>query len=297
MPKKFKTKAHYRQVNCISLFNYLCAKALFFNMPGKTNISILGCGWYGSALAKAIIADGMQVKGSTTSPAKLDELAAMGIEPYIVNFLPQQQTYDAAFFDCDVLWIAIPPKSRGGEGPVFIEKVKGIIKATKLHNIQKVVFISSTVVYADNNRHVSEETDPQPNTEAGMTLLEAENLFRNEESFKTTIIRFAGLIGPARNPGRFFAGKKEIPNGDAPVNLIHLDDCIGISKSILTKQAFGYLFNGCSPSHPAKADFYTQAAIDSGFEKPEFVRELKEWKIVESVNVGIVLCYEYKVLV
>lgn len=265
-------------------------------MPAKTNISILGCGWYGSALAKALIADGMPVKGSTTSTAKMDELAALGIQPYVVNFSPGEEIYDAAFFDCDVLWIAIPPKSRSGEGAAFIEKVKGILGAIKRFAVQNVVFISSTAVYADNNKHVNEQTDPQPNTEAGRILFEAENLFRAENSFKTSIIRFAGLIGPARNPGRFFAGKKAIPNGDAPVNLIHLDDCIGISKAILTRQAFGYLFNGCSPNHPAKADFYTKAAIDSGFEKPEFIRELKEWKIVESMNVEAILDYQYNVL-
>jgi nucleoside-diphosphate-sugar epimerase len=265
-------------------------------MRNKTNISILGCGWYGSALAKAFIADGLQVKGSTTSSAKLDELAAIGIKPYLVNFLPGEETYEADFFDCDVLWIAIPPKSRGGEGAVFIDKIKGIINAIKLHALQKVVFISSTGVYADSNQHVNESTDPQPNTEAGRILFEAENLFRAEVGFKTTIIRFAGLIGPARDPGRFFAGKKDIANGDAPVNLIHLDDCIGLSRAILAKGAFGYLFNGCAPNHPTRAEFYTRAAIQSGYEKPEFIRELKEWKVVESVNVGQVLGYEYRVL-
>lgn len=265
-------------------------------MPGKTKISILGCGWYGSALGKAFIADGIQVKGSTTSAAKMDNLAALSIKPYIVNFLPGEERYDTDFFDCDVLWIAIPPKSRSGEGAAFIEKAKGIISAIKQFKIQNVVFISSTGVYTDSNQYVNEETDPQPNTEAGRVLFEAENLFRAEDSFKTTIIRFAGLIGPGRNPGRFFAGKKDIPNGDAPVNLIHLDDCIGISKAILTKQAFGQLFNGCSPGHPAKSDFYTQAALDSGFEKPEFIKELKEWKIVESVNVEPILGYRYEVL-
>ncbi|QEM08840.1 SDR family oxidoreductase [Mucilaginibacter rubeus] len=262
-------------------------------MPGITNISILGCGWYGSALAKALLASGMQVKGSTTSAAKLDDLAAMGIKPYLINFLPNQEIYDADFFNCEVLWIAIPPKTRGGEAGIFLDKIKSIIEAIKRHQIKNVVFISSTAVYADSNKHVNEQTDPQPNTESGRILLEAENLFLAESRFKATIIRFAGLFGPARNPGRFFAGKKDIPNGDAPVNLIHLDDCIGISKAILAKQAFGYLFNGCSPDHPAKADFYTRAAIDSGLEKPEFIRELNEWKIVDSLNTSAILDYQY----
>ncbi|WP_419701688.1 SDR family oxidoreductase [Mucilaginibacter sp. NFX135] len=259
------------------------------------NISILGCGWYGQALAKALITAGHTVKGSTTSPQKLEALAADGIDPYLVSFLQGNEQYDDAFFTCDVLFICIPPKSRGGEGPEFIYKIQGIIKAIKKHGVKNVVFISSTGVYADVNAEVDELSDPQPNTEAGRILLEAEDLFRAESTFKTTIIRFAGLIGPDRDPSRFFAGKKDIANGNAPVNLIHLDDCIGLSMAILTRQAFGYLFNGCSPDHPSRSAFYTVASIRSGLEAPEFLDELKEWKVVRSVNVEAILGYRYKV--
>jgi nucleoside-diphosphate-sugar epimerase len=108
--------------------------------------------------------------------------------------------------------------------------------------LQKVIFISSTGVYADLNMEVNELTDPQPDTVSGKILYEAEELFRQQIKFKTTIIRFGGLIGLGREPGRFFAGKKDIPNGLAPVNLIELNDCIGITEAILNKNAFGYTF-------------------------------------------------------
>lgn len=259
------------------------------------NISILGCGWFGQALAKALIGAGHTVKGSTTSPQKLDVLAADGIAPYLVSFLPGDEHYDDVFFTCDVLFICIPPKSRSGEGAEFIGKIQGIITAVKKHGVKKVIFISSTGVYADINAEVDELSTPQPNTEAGRILLQAEDMFRAETTFKTTIIRFAGLIGPGRDPGRFFAGKKAIANGKAPVNLIHLADCIGLSMAILDKQAFGYLFNGCSPHHPSRSVFYTVAAVNSGLEKPEFIDELKDWKVVRSVQVEAILGYRYKV--
>jgi nucleoside-diphosphate-sugar epimerase len=258
------------------------------------NISILGCGWYGLALAKALINDGILIKGSTTSPEKMGSLAAAGIKPYLVNFLPGEESYDTDFFNCDILFISIPPQSRSGEGKNYIYKIQGIINAIKQHEVKNVVYISSTAVYADLNNEVNENTDPQPNTESGKILLEVENLFRVEKTFKTTIIRFGGLIGPNRDPGRFFAGKKDIPNGDAPVNLIHLDDCIGLSMAIIDKKAFGYLLNGCSPNHPTRSAFYTQATINSGLERPQFIAELREWKIVKSVNVERLLNYQFK---
>jgi glycerol-3-phosphate dehydrogenase len=43
-------------------------------MPQVINISILGCGWYGTALAKTLVNAGYHVKGSTTSPQKLEVL-------------------------------------------------------------------------------------------------------------------------------------------------------------------------------------------------------------------------------
>jgi nucleoside-diphosphate-sugar epimerase len=260
----------------------------------KNTISILGCGWYGLALAKALINDGIKVKGSTTSEQKIALLADEGIEPYLVNFSADDETYNADFFDCEVLFIAIPPKARSGAGAEFIPKIQRIISAIERHSVKKVVFISSTGVYADLNCEVDERTPPLPDTESGKILLEAENLFKNDPAFKTTIIRFAGLIGPGRNPGRFFAGKKNIPNGNAPVNLIHLDDCIGLTKAIIGHHAFGYLFNGCAPDHPVKSAFYTQAAVNSGLDKPDFIDELKEWKIVKSVNLEAILEYQFK---
>jgi nucleoside-diphosphate-sugar epimerase len=261
---------------------------------GKT-ISILGCGWYGFSLATMLIHRGYTVKGSTTSADKLQKLAAANIKPYLVSFSADNETYDPLFFACDVLWIAIPPKIRSDNGEDYLDKIRRIIDAIKLNGIKQVIFISSTGVYGDSNAEVNELSDPLPDSASGKALLQAETLLRQQTEFKTTIIRFAGLIGPGRDPGRFLTGKKTVPNGNAPVNLIHLTDCTGISCAILDKQAFGYTYNACSPSHPARNDFYTKAATRLRLEVPEFIEEKKNWKVVSSVNVEKILDYEYEV--
>jgi len=126
-------------------------------------------------------------------------------------------------------------------------------------------------------------------------LLEAESMLKRETGFTTTVIRFGGLIGPRRDPGRFFAGKTGIPNGDAPVNLIHLTDCLGLSCALIEKQAFGNIYNAVAPQHPSRAEFYTRAAKHSGLETPQFIAEKKSWKVIESVNVPTLLQYVYQV--
>jgi nucleoside-diphosphate-sugar epimerase len=194
-----------------------------------------------------------------------------------------------------VLVISITPRFRKGETAGYLPKIRRIIQTILQYQIKKVIYISSTAVYGDHSSEVNELDEPQPDTESGTILLEAEKLFQNETKFKTTIIRFGGLVGPDRHPGRFFAGKKDIPNGMAPVNLIHQQDCVGISIAIIEKNAFGYLFNACAPDHPQKADFYRAAALKAGLPVPEFVDELKNWKVVSSINLGDVLGYEFKV--
>lgn len=258
-------------------------------------ISILGCGWYGKALAAELVKKGTTVKGSTTSDEKLTLLEAEGIKPYIINLSPEAKIIDADFFVCDILWVSIPPRARAGKGLEYIAQIKELIILIHQHHIKQVVLISSTGVYGDNNKPVNETDEPNPDSDAGQVLLQAEELLRAETTFTTTVIRFGGLIGPGREPGRFFAGKTDIPNGDAPVNMIHLTDCLGVSNALLEKQAFGKIYNACSPEHPTRASFYARAAAQSGLEQPQFISGKGKWKSIESKNVPNLLGYTYKV--
>lgn len=258
-------------------------------------ISILGCGWYGKALTLALIGGGHEVKASTTSPEKLATLAESGITPYLVNFKADGETYDPEFFACDILVISIPPRTRHGEGDEYLPKIQRIIDAAKRHNIRKIIYISSTAVYGEGCREVTEADAPEPDSRSGTLLLQAERLFNEQSALKTTIIRFGGLVGPGRHPGRFFAGKMDVPNGKAPVNLIHLDDCIGISKAIISQNKFGLTINGVAPHHPEKMNFYRNAAAQAGLEVPQFIDELNEWKIIDSVILPQELNYQFHI--
>jgi nucleoside-diphosphate-sugar epimerase len=257
-------------------------------------ISILGCGWYGLALGKALVQQGLKVNGSTTSADRMDELATARVEPYLVNVTADIAEYNAGFFNCETLVISIPPKLRSGETD-YVAKIQRIISLIIKHNINQVIYISSTGVYPESNATFDELTIPEPNTDSGKTLFEAEELFRGSTAFKTSIIRFGGLVGPGRHPGRFFAGKTHIPNGQAPVNLVHLQDCLGITLSILQQRVYGEIINACSPHHPTKSEFYTQAALHAGLPLPQFKDELLSWKIINSIKVPNLLHYHFKV--
>ncbi|HVW95164.1 MAG TPA: NAD(P)H-binding protein [Mucilaginibacter sp.] len=258
-------------------------------------VSILGYGWYGEALAQTLLQNGYQVKVSVTSASKAEKFATPDLIVYIANFKADGEHYDPVFFDCDVIVVGIPPKSRHGEGADYLPKIKRIIDAIIKYRVKKVIYISSTAVYGEGNRMVTEANIPDTETETGRILIEAENCFRNQLSFQTTIIRFGGLVGPGRHPGRFFSGKTDIPNGRAPVNLIHRDDCTGITHAVLVRDLFGRVLNAVCSHHPAKMDFYTRASASAKLPLPGFKDELFDWKIVNSALLGNALDYSFKV--
>ncbi|WP_316807037.1 SDR family oxidoreductase [Pedobacter agri] len=257
-------------------------------------ISILGCGWFGLAFAKKLVELGYDVKGSSTSPEKLSLLADEKIKPYLVNFTSEQIIADAEFFETDALFICIPPKRNSTELNSYPQKIKAILTASE-HKANQVILISSTSVYGDENQIVNEASATLPDTDSGKMVLAAEDILKESLPQHFTIIRFAGLIGPNRNPGRFFAGKTDVPNGLAPVNLIHQTDAVGIATAILAKQAFGRVYNACSPDHPSKEVFYTAAANATGLIEPKFIAEKTNWKVVESLNVPEFLGYDFQV--
>jgi nucleoside-diphosphate-sugar epimerase len=239
------------------------------------NISILGCGWLGLHLAKALLEKGFFVKGSTTSEAKIPVFENSGIAGFLIALMPQrvQGNLTAFLADTELLIIAIPPQLRGTQSESFVEKIARLRPFIEASSVKKVLFVSSTSVYGEDNTMVTEETIPKPDSEAGKQLLIAEALLQESRRFKTTVVRFGGLIGEDRHPIKFLAGRENIENPDAPINLIHQRDCIGIIQKIIEKEAWNETFNAVAPFHPSRKSYYTQKAIEHQLPLPKFSSE------------------------
>lgn len=248
----------------------------------------MGCGWLGLPLAIRLIGNNWTVKGSTTTPSKLPLLRSHQIDAYLVqlsdDFLPYGD-----FFESDILLLNIPPSLKKQSAESYLKQMHALKKQIEQSPVTRLIFISSTSVYPDTNTVITGTNDADPNS----ALYQSEQLFCQSKNFTTTIIRFAGLIGPGRSPARFFSGKTNIPNGKAPVNLIHLDDCIGIIQSILNQQHFGQTYHAAAPSHPSRSEFYTQASQVAGLPLPGFIDELNEWKIIDPGKLARDLNYQF----
>jgi len=244
-------------------------------------ISILGSGWLGLPLAEFLASEGDSVNASTRDTARYPEIQAARAMPFRIDIDDLSGDF-GTFLNCNILIINITSKN--------VEGFTRLVSEIETSPIEGVIFVSSTSVYQNTNDVVNEGEDAE-NPES--PLLKIENLFRASSRFKTTVVRFAGLIGYSRHPGRFF-GDREIPQPEAPVNLIHRDDCIGILSAIIQQGVWGEVFNACADTHPTKREFYSYARREMGRSPPVCSKVIKaDYKIIGNDKVKRVLEYQF----
>ena len=259
-------------------------------------ISILGCGWLGLPLANFLIKSGFVVKGSTTNLDKISILENNKIQAFQIELseIEIKGEIDSFLKNSEILIIDIPPKLRGVSSENFVKKIQNLIPFIEKYKIKKVLFISSTSVYSDKNKIITEQTKPNPETESGKQLLETETILQSNTNFKTTVIRFGGLIGEDRHPIHFLTGRKNIENPEAPINLIHQKDCIGIIKAVIEQNCFGEIFNAVAPFHPTRKDYYSKKAQQLNILAPKFeVEKNTSGKIIRSDKLITELNYNF----
>ena len=234
-------------------------------------IAVLGCGWLGLPLARALVKAGHQVVGSTTSAEQVPLLVEAGIKPHVLRLGADFSASDEAMLQqllrgANILILNVPPRAAAaGTYPTLLRPVH---RAVAVAGVRQVLFVSSTSVYPDAPRQMH-ETDALSTRDAASDVLRAEGHFvPRYGQWLSTVVRLGGLIGPGRAPGRFLAGRRDLPQGDAPVNLLHLTDAVGVLECIIESQAWGFTFNVCAADHPRRRDFYPEAARVLGLEPP-----------------------------
>ncbi len=243
-------------------------------------VSILGCGWLGHPLGVHLVERGVDVRGSTTTPDKLDVLRRAGIKPTLLTLDPDLSGEEPeGLFDSAVLVLNVPPPR--GHDDVRREhrrQIEAVRSAAVEGGVEWVLFASSTGVYP-NVEHTVTEADcppgrpdalPGPRRATGEALLDVEHLLMEAPDFDTTIVRLGGLYGGDRNPARFLAGRTDVGRPEAPVNLLHRDDAVGVFATLLDQNVRNEVFNACADEHPTRKAFYRRAANEMGLAPPTF---------------------------
>jgi len=266
----------------------------------NNQVSIIGCGWLGFPLAKELVKKGYKVKGTTTSKDKIALLANEQIDAFHLQVSSDSVVGDIekSLFQSDVLVLNIPPGLRKNPKSNYVGQIKNLIPYIVTSQIKKVLFISSTSVYKDEESfpEITEDTKANPDSESGKQLLKTEELLLNQPHFKTTVLRFAGLIGNGRHPAKQLSGKTNLGNAVAPVNLIHLEDCLEIIQKIIESDVFGEIFNASTEPHPSKKSYYTSVCKSMNLPLPNYnLTKISKGKIIHSNKLKKLLNYQFQI--
>ena len=243
-------------------------------------IGVLGCGRVGFPLAKTLLDNGYKVNGTARSSDKILKLSKSGINSY--QYVINKNFNESPFYrSLDLLIITVPFGKNKMKSKGFHDFITQLVEITKKESIKNVIYLSSISVYGSSNRLLDEKTKCNPISESAIKILSVEKILNNGP-FKTMNIRLGGLIGNNIHPIHSISGK-EFNKGDQLINLIHIDDVVGIILKILDRfPNENNIYNAVSPYHPLKRDYYTLIAKEFKVLPPKFIIGEKLRKIISS---------------
>lgn len=214
-------------------------------------IGIIGFGWLGKPAGIRLRIMNDEVSCITSSPNRISDIESVGISATHIDL---NADYSAELFDWlenkDVVLFAIPPSK--------LDNYVGVVEniAAMLTENQKMVFISSTSVYSDDQLVVDETSPLSPSKRSGTTLIDAEHVLYKKLGKRVTIIRMGGLVGDDRQPALYFAGKKDVKGGNEATNFIHREDAVHLIFHVIIYEIYGEIINGVCGGHTPRKIYY-----------------------------------------
>lgn len=247
------------------------------NSKKNSPVLIIGCGWLGKKLGTYLISKKLTVYGTTRSSSNFSELDALGIKPVKLE-LPSKTLSDIRLPDVKTVIISVSP-GRGDDRKEYPTVIGQLSQVLAERNVQTIMY-SSTSVYKDAKNEVN-EADADPDEHSDNSIIAAEGTLL-KHSPDAVILRLSGLYGEDRHPAKYMAGRKNIADGDSPVNLVHSDDVIQVTAKVMGKKIKGEIFNVSSEEHPSRSEIYPAIAERLELKKPTFEDGGSDGKIVSS---------------
>lgn len=197
---------------------------------------ILGCGYVGSALAEAALAQGARVTALTRNPEKAAELRARGVEVVMSDLAATEwHAHPALAGGAEFVANTVSAAAATPEGyrASYVAGTESILAWARRAPIGTLVYTSSTGVYPQGGgARVDEEASTAGASVTGRVLVEAENLLRNSAPTavgRWFVLRCAGIYGPGRHYllNALRAGQTRFAGEPTfRMNLVHRDDIV-----------------------------------------------------------------------
>lgn len=253
-------------------------------METRPTALLIGCGYLNTRVGSLLLQGGYRVKATTRTPARLDELAALGFEPVVLDLARPDESSVWDLRPTAVVY-AVAPGRRGdprvafGEGP---QECARRILAGGPPLPRRLVFISSTGLYTeDRGGWVDEESPAEPPAERLQCLRATEVALRDQarqEGLPAVILRLGGIYGPGRTPTEWLQRdamreKMARGRGDAFMNWVRVEDAAAATVLAIDKGRSGEVYLITDGEPVRRTEFYGEAARLAGVELPPFARE------------------------
>lgn len=144
------------------------------------------------------------------------------------------------------IW-AIPPRRKKNSEEQYLRIVQDWIAGLDSSRVEKIIFLSSTSVYAN----VSAVVDERSTINDDSLMAKAEAIVA-ASPVSSIILRLGGLMGGDRYVAKYFSGKRN-DGANCPVNYVHKDDVVNLIALACEKIQAG-IYNIVAPEHPTKQD-------------------------------------------
>ena len=244
-------------------------------------VLIVGCGYVGLPLGVELARQGHEVFGVRHSTAADAQLQAARIQPLLADITkPEELARLPGPFD----WIVNTVSStKGGVEEyrqVYLEGTRNLIEWLSPDPPKKFVYTSSTSVYGQTNGSAVKETSPtEPSSETSKILVETEKLLleaASEKKLPAVILRVAGIYGPGRGHHfqQFLRNEAKIAGkGEQIINMIHLNDVVGVIVTALKNGRPGEVYNAVDDEPIAQVHFFRWLSETLGKWMPPFATE------------------------
>ncbi|WP_343597937.1 SDR family oxidoreductase [Acinetobacter sp.] len=185
------------------------------------NILFIGYGKTSQRVAKQLFADGHQIYTMSRS-AKTDTFAQHAIQD--VHHLDL-----TAYPPLDWVYVLLSPDESNAEAyhETYVKTVQPIAQALKHHPVQRIVVVSSTRVYGeDEGQAIDDESPANPSDSLGRLLQQTEQLWQQAYPEQVIVIRPSGIYGSHVARMQKMAQATTYPHRHW-TNRIHLDDLAG----------------------------------------------------------------------
>lgn len=190
---------------------------------------ILGCGYVGLALSRALNAAGVAVRGTTRDAQRFPELEEAGATPEIADVTDPATLRPLADDRPDVVFDLVRPQ-RIGEGRFTPWGTRNVASAFTDRGVEALVYLSSTSVYGHRSGELTDERTPvDPVSPVGKARVESEQIYLEsyrDNGLPVRICRVPGIYGPGRTlRQRLEAGAyRRLDDEKLWVSRIHVDD-------------------------------------------------------------------------